>query len=295
MSALPATFHEDRLTGIGGSEAAAVLGLSEWATPLDVYLRKKGLAPPSVDTPATLWGRLLEPVVRQHYAERTGYVVTQPTAMLRHPKYGFVIAHPDGLVPDARRGYEGKTARTDHGWGPSGTDEIPQDYLLQVQHYMIPGLLPVMIEVFDVSVLIGGQDYRQYEIPADRELQEMIVDAEHALWQRVQRGEPPEPDWEHPATAGALRKLYPGTDGTTVQATASDDAWRRVMAESSTYAAAYEKEAETAKSHLLWRMGDAAVLKFADGKSLRRKETKRKGYVVEDMTYIDARLVNTKE
>lgn len=289
MSALPQEFHENRRTGIGGSEAAASLGLSERTTALHVYLSKRGELAPSEDNAATLWGRLLEPVVRQHYAERTGRVVTQPREMLRHPKYSFVIGHPDGLTEG--RGYEGKTARTDRGWGEPGTDQIPQDYVLQVQHYMLLTAIPV----FDVAVLIGGQDYRQYEVPADPELQEMILEAEHDLWQRVERGEPPEPDWEHPQSLGALRKLYPGTNGQTVEATDSDAAWRRVMVEAAERAAAYEKESETAKAHLLWRMGENAVLKFADGKGLRRKEVKRKGYTVEDSVYIDARLANLKE
>jgi hypothetical protein len=60
------------------------------------------------------------------------------------------------------------------------------------------------------------------------------------------------------------------------------------------YATAYEKQAETAKAHLMWRMEEAAILDFGDGKCLRRKEVKRKGYVVEDTTYVDARVVNSR-
>jgi hypothetical protein len=123
----------------------------------------------------------------------------------------------------------------------------------------------------------------------------MIIEADHDLWECVQRGEPPEPDWEHPHTMSAIRKLYPGTNGKTVDATESDDAWRRVFAESSEYAGAYAAQAETAKAHLVWKMGEAAILRFADGKALRRKEIKRKGYTVEDTSYIDARIATIKE
>jgi predicted phage-related endonuclease len=137
-----------------------------------------------------------------------------------------VIGHPDGLVLEAGRGWEGKTARTDRGWGEQGTDQVPQAYLIQVQHYMVLTALPV----FDVDVLIGGQDERHYEVPADRELQEMIVEAEHDLWQRIQRGEPPNRIGST-AHGAALRKLYPGTDGSTIKASESDIAWRRVMLE----------------------------------------------------------------
>ena len=44
-----------------------------------------------------------------------------------------------------------------------------------------------------LAVLIGGSDYRQYEVPADRELHEMLIEQEAAFWARVQSGEPPEP------------------------------------------------------------------------------------------------------
>lgn len=284
-------FHAERMTGIGGSDAAAAMGLSEWKTPLDVYLEKKGLAAPFEDTAATKWGRLLEPAVRQEYAERTGRIVTQPKDMIRSAKYPWMIAHPDGLVLDPRRGYEGKTSRTDFGWGEPGTDQVPQDYLIQVQHYMVV----TEIDVFDVVPLIGGSDFRIYEVPADRELQQMIVDAEHELWQCIQRGEPPEPTWEHRRTMDTIRALYPGTSGEIVEATPKQIQIRAVMEEAAARMAAVEKVADGAKAMLLWDMKDAAVMRFPDGRELRRKETKRKGYTVQDTSYMDARLVNTKE
>lgn len=291
MSALPAKFHDDRATGIGGSDAAAVLGLSQYKTALDVYLEKTGQAAPFEDTAATKWGRLLEPAVRQEYAERTGRVVTQPKEMLRCTKYPFMIAHPDGVVLDPLRGYEGKTARTDHGWGEPGTDQVPEAYLIQVQHYMVV----MEIEVFDVVPLIGGSDFRMYEVPANRELQELIIDAEHDLWQRVQRADPPEPNWNHEHTARAIRKLYPGTNGSTIDASEHQVAIRAVMEDAAARATLAAKAADGAKAMLEWDMKDSAVLRFPDGLGLRRKATKRKGYTVEETTYMDARLVNLKE
>jgi hypothetical protein len=195
-------------------------------------------------------------------------------------------------VLEAGRGWEGKTARTDRGWGEQGTDQVPQAYLIQVQHYMVLTALPV----FDVDVLIGGQDERHYEVPADRELQEMIIEAEHDLWQRIQRGDPPEPDWGHAHTAAALRKLYPGTDGSTIKASESDLAWRRVMARAGRVRLDPTRSRPRPRRRTscgAWK--EAAILDFGDGKCLRRKEVKRKGYVVEDTTYIDARVVNLKE
>lgn len=177
-----------RKTGIGGSDVAAILGLSKWRTPYSVWQDKIGQGAEIEDNPAMKWGRNLEPVVRQEYAEQTGRVVLQPADMLRHPAHSFMLANLDGMTED-RRVVEIKTARSANGWGEPGTDQVPQDYLFQVQHYMAVTGFPVS----DVAVLIGGSDFRIYEVPADPELQEMMIEAEAAFWQRVLDNNPPDP------------------------------------------------------------------------------------------------------
>lgn len=181
-----------RSTGIGGSDVAAILGLSKWKSPYAVYQEKRGEAPPQPDNEAMRWGRYLEPVVRQAYADQTGREVRLPTDLIRHPLHAFMIANIDGVAgggSEPLRIFEAKTARSGDGWGEPGTDQVPQAYLLQVQHYMeVTG-----VAVADVAVLIGGSDFRLYEVPADRELQLMLIDAEAEFWRRVQSAEPPEP------------------------------------------------------------------------------------------------------
>lgn len=176
-----------RRAGIGGSDAPAVVGVSPWRTPLDVYEDKLGEAPEREDNAAMAWGRALEPVIRQAYSDRTGRAVRLPD-MLAHPKHDWMLANLDGLTDD-NRVLEIKTARTAHGWGEEGSDMIPLPYLIQVQHYMAVTAFPVA----DVAVLIGGSDFRLYEVPADAELQRNIIAAEADLWERVQRRDPPEP------------------------------------------------------------------------------------------------------
>lgn len=177
-----------RRKGIGGSDAAAVLGLSPWKTPLQVYLEKRDESGETPDNESMLWGRVLEPVIRQQYAERTGRTVRVPDGIITHGQYDWMLANLDGVTDD-RRVVEIKTARSGQDWGEPGTDEIPGHYLLQVQHYMaVTGFL-----VADVAVLIGGSDFRLYEVEADGELQEMLIDGEREFWQRVIEGNPPEP------------------------------------------------------------------------------------------------------
>lgn len=102
-------------------------------------------------------------------------------------RYPFMLASLDGFTDDPR-GVEIKTARSPKGWGEPGTNEIPDYYMLQVQHYMVVTAFPV----FDVPVSIGGSSPVLYEVPADRELQEMIIEAAADFWRRVIDGYPPD-------------------------------------------------------------------------------------------------------
>lgn len=179
---------KDRMAGIGGSDAAAVLGLSKYKTPLQVYQEKRGELGEIPDNEPMLWGRVLEPVIRQQYAERTGQVVRLPEGIIRSERHPFMLATVDGIT-DSGRLVEIKTARTAQEWGEPGTDEVPQAYLIQVQHYLTVTALPVA----DVAVLIGGSDFRLYHIEADPELQGLIIEGEAEFWQRVEQGIPPEP------------------------------------------------------------------------------------------------------
>ena len=178
---------EDRRNGIGGSDAAAAVGMSRWMTPLMLWLDKRGELERSPENEPMRWGTILEPVVRQEYANRTGRVVVVPGKILQHPRRTFAILNADGIA-DEQRLYEGKTARTAEGWGEEGSADIPMEYVLQVQH----GMFVTGLAVADVAVLIGGQDFRIYEVPADAELQEMLMDQEADFWRHVQEGIPPD-------------------------------------------------------------------------------------------------------
>lgn len=191
MSAVLKTTHEEwlqqRRRGIGGSDAAAVLGLSKWSTPLQVYYQKLGEAPPIPESEPMRWGKLLEPVLRQEYADQTGREILMTDGVITSEQHPFMLASLDGFTRDDRI-VELKTARSGDGWGDAN-DDIPTEYLIQVQHYMaVTGY-----EVADVAVLIGGSDFRIYEVPADKDLQTMMIEREAQFWQRVEQERPPEP------------------------------------------------------------------------------------------------------
>jgi putative phage-type endonuclease len=278
-----------RATGIGGAEAAAALGLSKRQTMLELYMEKRGEFPrrEPPDEEVIWWGRALEPVVRQKYAEKTGRTIVLPAGSLVSEKHPFMVGHVDGLIYGEHRGYEGKTAYQSTGWGEEGTDEIPADYLLQVHHY----LTLTEYEVWDVCVLIGRK-FAIYEVPYDREMSEMLIAGEADFMRRIREGDPPALDFNHSTAIDVVKKLYPGTDGRRIDASLAAIDCRKQLEDAQLAKKNVEAAAQACKARLLEEMGEAAILAFPDGKAYRRQLTQRAGYTVAPTEYMDARFVN---
>lgn len=179
----------ERKTGIGGSDAAAAAGVSKWKTRYELWLDKTSSVTDDEPTEPMRWGSLLEPVIRQRYADVTGNEVLVPSAPVRHAEYDWLVGNVDGVVVGDRI-VECKTSRTSDAWGDTDSEEIPDEYMLQVQHYM----MATGYELCDVAVLIGGSDFRIYTISANRELQDALFAREAAFWQMVVDRTPPPPE-----------------------------------------------------------------------------------------------------
>lgn len=152
-----------RRNGIGGSDAAAIMGLSPWRTAMDVWLEKTGefTEDESQDNEKMYWGTALEDVVAREFMTRTGLKVRRRNAILQHRKHHFMIANVDRLVIGHKAGLECKT--TGQYSADDWTMGVPDYYIPQVQHYMaVTGY-----DTWYVAVLIGGQEYKHYEVPRD--------------------------------------------------------------------------------------------------------------------------------
>lgn len=258
MDANASSWHEQRMTGIGGSDVAAILGLSKWNTPRGVWEQKVGIAQPVEDNPAMFWGRTLEPVVRQHYSDQTGREVRIPTDLLRSPQYTFMIANVDGVTAD-RRIVEIKTARDGRDWGEPGTDEIPIYYICQVQHYMaVTGF-----DVADVAVLIGGSDFRLYEIHADVEFQSLMVEKEAEFWECVTSKAPPAP-----VSYQDMLAAFKTSKSVEVVASGEIRSYVHRLKVLSAQIKQMEEEHEACKAAIMGAMGEADTLVAPDGKPL---------------------------
>lgn len=205
-------FLTNRQKGIGGSDIAAICGLSTYATPYDVWLSK--VEPKSIEEeeaeraekPWLYWGAVLEDIVAKEFATREGVKVQRVNRQMQHPIHHFAIANVDRaiIVPEiagnvrwkdgrltTNRLLECKTANgfAANRWGEQGTDEIPPAYFCQCQWYMgITGA-----ERTDVAVLIGGSDFRTYKIPADPKIFETLLGQAKDFWKLVESRTAPDP------------------------------------------------------------------------------------------------------
>ena len=267
---------EERRKGLGGSDVAAILGLSPWRSAVDVWLDKTGQTPlddePSL---AMEFGSYAEEFVARQYEARTGRKVQRYTAMLRHPDHPWMLGNIDRLVvPEgAKRASHRREIRTDtllecktasayaaSSWGPDGTDEVPDYYACQVAWY----LALTGCRHGDVAVLIGNSDFRVYRLERDLELEEMLIARAGEWWERhVVKGEVPEPQIDTDA-----RKLFKKDNGAAViadgEVLAAVEELRGIRAKLKEL----EEAEKRARARIEAVMGEAAVLEDAAGRVL---------------------------
>lgn len=94
---------------IGGSDVAAIFGLSPWTTPLELWLIKKGrMKPPPKLNPDTLeMGHLLEPIAAHWYGKKTGNRVYVDTNLYQHADHPYALANFDRRIERAGDGESG--------------------------------------------------------------------------------------------------------------------------------------------------------------------------------------------
>jgi putative phage-type endonuclease len=195
---------EERRKYIGGSDIAAVMGMSRWKTPLKLWLEKTGEAEPDdlSKNEAVQLGSELEEFVAQKFARETGKQVRKQSKMYIHKDYPFMAAHIDRLITGADEILECKTCGSykEDEWAEiveiiekDGIKEekiiekVPKEYLLQVIWYLgITGK-----KLAHIAVLIGGQKFKKRKIEFDEELFEVMVDMAKAFWNCVQTKTPP--------------------------------------------------------------------------------------------------------
>ena len=177
-----------RRQGIGGSDVAAILGISPFRTARDLYDDKLNIASAVDDTGnwvALEMGHLLEPLVAQIFTKKTGLEVFQIKKMFQHPQYPFMLADVDYFVrlPNGEIALlEIKTTNynaKDHWW-KDGEEYVPVYYETQGRHYMA---VMDMDEIFYCCLYGNNEDEAIIRhLYRDREYEQEMVYLEREFW-----------------------------------------------------------------------------------------------------------------
>lgn len=204
-------WHDVRSTGIGGSDIAAILGLSPWESAFSLWHRKAGLVGRKPVNAEMDWGHRHEDTIAQWYRDTHPGARLSRTGTWRNRDRPWQLANPDRLM-SGRRVLEIKTDRSADGWGEPGTDEIPIYYRCQVLWY----LDTLGWDEAHVAVLIGLSDAREYILKWNADEAAVMRDAAQAFWQSIRDGARPPLDG-HDATYRAVRELNPDLEDTEVE------------------------------------------------------------------------------
>lgn len=188
---------------IGGSDAAAIVGLSCYSTPYTIFMDKTGRLPDKPDTEAMRLGRDLEDYVAKRWQEATGKKVRRLQAMLYNPMYPFAHADVDRMVIGEDAGLECKTTSTLDVKQFNGV-EFPEKYYAQCVHYLaVTGL-----KRWYLAVLVFGRGFFEFTLERDQLEIDALMTAEAEFWtENVAKDNPPPPDGSQ-ATTDALQVIY---------------------------------------------------------------------------------------
>lgn len=162
-------WHAHRATYRNASETPAVLGVSPWVTPYQLWLQRSGRAQPEVTKPM-LHGTQLEPLAREAYEKLTGHVM-QPLVLVEGDYSASLdgITLDGGLILEIKSPYKGRDSDL---WKAASEGVIPEHYRWQIEtQLMVSGASLAHLFVYDGQ---EGIIVEQRPVPAD--------------WARVQTG-----------------------------------------------------------------------------------------------------------
>lgn len=290
-----------RKTGLGASDIPAVLGLSPWKSPADVFLEKT--APPeesedrSSQHPRLAFGLLMEPPMATLFEQETGLETERCATLFRSLRWPFLLATPDYFVfsetmssrPDAV--LQLKTSGREDDW----RDGVPVHVAAQVQAELaVTGHAHAWIG----AALFGPGGFRRFvhcEVErSDSFIGDILVPKAAEMWECIEARRPPIMDAAVPGAGAALARLYPRDDGSILDLAGEYmdlDADRQMKLAASKK---LQEEADAIKATIQAAMGAASCAVLPNGVTFTWKQISRKEYVVKATTYRDFRRREAK-
>lgn len=279
---------DERRKSVGASEVAAVMGLSRYATALDVYKSKKGVDT-FFDPERAYVGHASEVLIAGWIEKfRPELCPVLPAQMLRHPDYPWLHASLDRWLT-----VDGETVpvqmKSAHFYGVKDWEEgTPIMVQAQLQTELLVSGKP-----FGYAALFGG-DMRcaLYRVERDEEFIRMMIDATREFWsEHVVKSVPPPP-----SNMAEIAEVWPA-DMAVMEAPEIALEW----IEKRSFLLATAKEAEAEADEIQKALGDFMLDAKADTftnqgqKLLTFKKQKRESYTVAGSEFMVMRTYKQKE
>lgn len=198
---------------IGGSDAAAVVGLNPFSSPYALWAEKTGQMPGFSGNLATEVGTYLEEFVAQKFAAETGKKVRKCNQSFLNSDYPFAIANIDREIVGEDAGLEIKTT-SELNMKKFKGGEYPANYYCQCVHY----IAMTGKQRWYLAVLIGNRDFQWFTIERDEAEIAALMGAEADFWELVKNRTPPVADGSR-ATTDAIKTIFAESSEDTVDLT----------------------------------------------------------------------------
>lgn len=174
--------------GIGGSDVGAICGVSPFTSARQIYLNKTGqypetFSPSTASVERMRWGHLLEPVVADEFANKTGAKLVSLGATMQHKDFPWALANIDRLIVDD----DGKPigileVKTT---GEYNNDEWEEGDILLSYIYQLNWYLWILgLERGAFACLVGGNKFYYYDVFRNDELlNDTIIPTVKKFWE----------------------------------------------------------------------------------------------------------------
>lgn len=260
-----------RKHSIGGSDAAAVIGLNTYVSQYALWAEKTGKTPGFEGNLATEVGTFLEEFVAKKFEKETGKRVKRRNAFIYNSKYPWAHANVDRVIVGEDALLEIKTCDS-LSMKKFKNGEYPAHYYAQMVHYLA---ITEKSRCY-LAVLIGNKQFKWFTVERDEAEISALMMAEENFWGMVQNGLPPEIDGMD-STADALNAVFPVSEpGTEIDLTGCT-ADLAIMDECAQQIKALEEKKAAAQARIMETMGTAERGGYA-GYSVTWKSQKRQTF-----------------
>jgi len=264
---------------LGASDIPAILGLSPWKTPWEVWAEKTGRAEAQHDTLRMRLGRAAEPILLEWLEAHADVGPLRYPVELNIPGSP-IVCHPDALTKDGQP-VEAKSVWTvDEGstdWGETYTSEIPVQYLVQCAVQ----LEAASADVCYVPTLLYAESIQLYLVQADKALQQDIVELACSWWRKHVEQDTPPPMIKLPSFKFLQRLRRVPKKTIRLNAPWLLDLYEQAQRSKQMAEAQYT----LARTLLAAALGDAEAAVFPDGRMVTFYEQTRREHVVAATTY----------